>query len=117
MSQKARFLIAILVVLLIVITSILLAVTINSSPKEDQGIAVDHDGSVETALSVQHADSAHDVVLTTHKVWVRSRLYATLVHRDTIPALDSLSTTAENSAGVTQQVRLKKDYQLFITVK
>lgn|GEM_PF-380603 len=84
---------------------------------EDQGTAIDHDGAVETAISVQHADSTHDVVLTSHKVWIKNNEYATILHRDTIPSLDSLNTTAENGTGDTQNVRLKKDYQIFITVK
>jgi len=88
-----------------------------STPDEDQGAALEKDASVETAISVQHADSTHDIILTSHKVWIKNSEYAVIVHRDTIPALDSLTTTAENDNGNTQQVRLKKDYQLFITVK
>ncbi|GGB03045.1 hypothetical protein [Puia dinghuensis] len=108
----------------IVILSILLVLALsfiisgpNNQQGDDQGVAVDHDGSVETVLSVEHADSTHDVILTTHKVWIKSGVYSTIVHRDTIPTLDSLNTTAENSVGDTKTVRAKKDYQLFITVK
>ena len=84
---------------------------------DDQGTALEKDGSVETAISVQHADSTHDVILTSHKVWIKNNEYATITHRDTIPTLDSTNTTAENSNGDTRQVKLKKDYQIFITVK
>ena len=88
-----------------------------SDVAEDQGKTLDKDGSVETAISVQHADSTHDIILTSHRVWIRNQQYAIITHRDTVPGLDSLTTTAENENGNTQQVRLKKDYQLFITVK
>jgi len=88
-----------------------------SAADEDQGTVVDHDGSVETAISVQHADSAHDVVLTSHKVWIRNNEYTTIVYRDTIPTLDSMVTTVENDRGDSKIARLKKDYQIFITVK
>ena len=88
-----------------------------SDADADQGKTLDKDGSVETAISVQHADSTHDIILTSHKVWIKKNEYSTIVHRDTIPSLDSLSATAENDNGDTQKVRLKKDYQLFITVK
>lgn len=88
-----------------------------SDAAEDQGKTLDKDGSVETAISVQHADSTHDIILTSHRVWIRNQQYAIITHRDTVPGLDSLTTTAENENGNTQQVRLKKDYQLFITVK
>lgn len=89
----------------------------DSHDDEDKTQNVDRNGSVETSVSVQHADSTHDVILTTHKVWLHASEYSTLVHRDTIPALDSLNTEGEDSAGDTHQVRVKKDYQIFITVK
>jgi hypothetical protein len=92
--------------------------TSSSSPSdEDQGTALEKDGSVETAISVQHADSTHDIILTSHKVWIKNKEYTTIVHQDTIPTLDSTNTTAENGNGDTRQVKLKKDYQIFITVK
>src|SRR5258708_32620486 len=87
-----------------------------TSENEDQGKTLEKDGSVVKAISVQHADSTHDIILTSHKVWIKNSEYATIVHRDTIPSLDSLTTTAENSNGDTQQVRLKKDYQIFFSV-
>jgi hypothetical protein len=89
----------------------------DNSSNEDQGTSLDRDGSVETAISVQHADSTHDIILTSHKVWIKNNEYTTITHRDTIPSLDSLTATAENNNGDTLPVRLKKDYQLFITVK
>lgn len=98
------------------------AIAIESALKSDSGNddktqTVDHNGSVETSVSVQHADSAHDVILTTHKVWLHASEYSTVVHRDTIPALDSLNTEGEDAVGDTHSVRVKKDYQIFITVK
>ncbi len=89
----------------------------SSNDDEDKTQTVDHNGSVETSVSVQHADSTHDVILTTHKVWLHASEYSTVVHRDTIPALDSLRTEGEDSQGDTHPVQVKKDYQIFITVK
>lgn len=110
-----------IIVLLIVAAALLIVYFANwhesSDAPEDQGKTLDKDGSVETAISVQHADSTHDVLLTSHKVWIKNREYTTIVHRDTIPTLDSLNATAENGNGDTSRVRVKKDYQLFITVK
>lgn len=116
MPRNAVAAIVILAILLIVAIGVILGNS-NSSPKEDQGAAVDRGGSVETAISVEHADSTHDVILTTHKVWVKYDVYSTIIHRDTVPTLDSVTTDAENGNGDTQKVRVKKDYQLFITVK
>ena len=112
-----RRIIIILLCLAAVVFIVYLANWKESSGEEDQGKTLDKDGSVETAISVQHADSTHDIILTSHKVWIKNKEYTTLIHRDTIPSLDSTTTTAENNNGDTQKVRLKKDYQLFITVK
>jgi hypothetical protein len=97
--------------------SIALLLASCSSRNEDQVDTVDRSGAVETSVSVQHADSTHDVILTTHKVWVNFNQYATIEHRDTVPALGMLTTDAENADGDTKKVQVKKDYQLFITVK
>ena len=117
MPGKARAIIAVLVILLIIAVGVIIASSADPSPKEDEGAIVDKNGSVETAISVQHADSAHDVILSSHKVWVKDSIYRTIIHRDTVPALDSLTTEAESGGGDTSSVRVKKDYQLFITVK
>ncbi len=109
-----------LIIFLACLLLICIALVVNMSsrgPSEDQTQSVDRNGSVETSVSVEHADSTHDVILTTHKVWLHGGEQGTLVHRDTIPTLDSLTTDAENGEGDTKSVRVKKDYQIFITVK
>jgi hypothetical protein len=85
--------------------------------KDDVTDTVNRAGSVETAVSVQHADSTHDVLLTTHKVWVNFHEFKTIVYRDTIPALGTEQTTAENQDGDTKKVNVKKDYEIYITLK
>ena len=88
-----------------------------SGKKEDETDTVNRAGAIETSVSVQHADSTHDVVLTTHKVWVNFSEYKTVVHADTVPSLGVLDTDAENSDGETKKVKVPKDYEIFITVK
>ncbi len=78
---------------------------------------VDHNGSIESSISVQHIDSTRDVVLTTHHVWVEGKLYTTIVHRDTVPGLGPLNTDAANSNGDTKPVTVPRDYEIFITMK
>jgi len=85
--------------------------------KQDQTNTVDRSGSIETSVSVHHADSTHDVILTTHKVWTNFKEYATVIHRDTVPALGLMTTAGENANGDTTTVHLQKDYQIFITLK
>jgi hypothetical protein len=87
------------------------------SDKEDMTNAVNRDGSVETSVTVQHADSTHDVIKTTHKIWAHFSEYKTVVHFDTIPALGIESTEAENADGDTKSVKVPKDYEIYITVK
>ncbi|HEY4064459.1 MAG TPA: hypothetical protein VGM30_21280 [Puia sp.] len=85
--------------------------------KEDVTDTVNKAGAIETSVSVQHADSTHDVILTTHKVWVNFNEYKTIVHKDTVPALGIGNTVAENADGDTKSVKVPKDYEIFITVK
>jgi hypothetical protein len=96
----------------------LLALAIAScGRKDDITETVDHNGSIESSISVQHIDSTRDVVLTIHKVWVNGQLANTIAHRDTIPGLGSISTDAEKNNGDTQPVTVPKDYEIFITMK
>lgn len=99
------------------VTLILLLAACNKESNEDETTTVDHSGSVETSVSVQHADSTHDVLLTRHKIWYNNLEFKTVEYKDTVPALGMLNTDAENSSGDTQPVKVKKDYQIFITVK
>ncbi len=96
---------------------ILLRLYVPAVQKEDLTSTVDHSGSIETSIAVQHADSTHDIVLTTHKVWANGEVYSTIVHRDTVPGLGLISTQGEDSSGDTTTVVVPKDYQIFITMK
>jgi hypothetical protein len=116
MQPKYRFMMLFLVALLVIAVGLIINLSSGDS-HDDQTQTVDHIGSVETSLSVEHADSTHDVILTTHKIWVHNSEYATLIHRDTVPALDSMRTDAENANGDTRSVQVKRDYQFFITVR
>ena len=116
MSRKNFYIIS-AVIAALVIAVVCLTVYAVSTAGDDHTQTVDKNGSVETSISVQHADSTHDVILTSHRVWVRDSTYAVLVHRDTIPSLDSTYAETENKNGDSKLVEIKKDYQLFITVK
>ena len=84
---------------------------------EDVTQSVNKNGSVETAVHIAHLDSLHDELVTTHKVWVKNNVYKTVEYRDTVPALGSENTVAENEDGDTKSVSVKKDYEIYITVK
>jgi hypothetical protein len=68
------------------------------------------EGAVETQLSVEHLDSAHDILITTHKVWKQNMQVNEIVYRDTLPTLGTM-IDEESSKTV------NKDYELYITVK
>jgi hypothetical protein len=84
---------------------------------EDLTNTVNKNGSVETSVTVQPLDSTHDVLLTKHTVWVHNNQFKNIEYRDTIPALGTETKEAENSNGDTKKVTLKKDYEIFITIK
>ena len=117
MQPKNRGLIIFLIALIAIVIGIAITVSSANNPPEDRTQTLDRNGSVETGMSVIHADSTHDVIVTTYKVWIRDTAYKTIVHTDTVPALDSLTTEAENNDGDTKSIRAKRDYQLFITLK
>jgi hypothetical protein len=100
MTQKTAIVIF-LIFAFIVAVACLIGYFSSSPSTEDQTQSVDRKGSIETGVSVIHADSTHDVILTNHKVWLHDSVYRTISYRDTIPALDSI----------------RKDYQIFITLK
>ncbi len=99
----------------------LVFITIFSSCKEekqeDLTKEINKNGSVETAVSVSKLDSINDILITKHTVWVKGNKFKEIEYRDTVPALGVQNTTAENSEGETKAVAVKKDYEIFITVK
>jgi hypothetical protein len=100
MTSKNAILMGVFSILIVTIVC-LIVYTSSLSTTEDKTQSVDRNGSIETGVSVIHADSTHDVILTSHKVWLHDSVYTSISYRDTIPALDSI----------------KKDYQIFITLK
>jgi hypothetical protein len=100
MTTKNAILMGVFSILIVTIVCLIIY-TGSLSSTEDKTQTIDRNGSIETGVSVVHADSTHDVVLTSHRVWLHDTVYTTLSYRDTIPALDSI----------------KKDYQIFITLK
>lgn len=82
---------------------------------EDAVTSVSKNGSVETVVSVEHADSA-DILITKHKVWVKNNLVKEITERDTIPVLGDTVVTVTNNGNELQQT-VKKDYEFYITVQ
>lgn len=94
-----------------------LFVLIAAGCNDDEVKQISKEGAIETIMNVDHLDEKHDVIITTHKVWIKNQLIKTFVYKDTLPTLGSTSQVAENSDGDTKSVNLKKDYEVYITVK
>jgi hypothetical protein len=100
MTTKNSIVMGVISILIVTIVCLIIYAASLSS-NDDKTQSVDRNGSIETGVSVVHADSTHDVILTSHKVWLHDSVYTIRSYRDTIPALDSI----------------QKDYQIFITLK
>lgn len=84
---------------------------------EDLTNTVNKNGAVESSILVTPLNDTLNILTTKHKVWVRGSVFKTIEYRDTLPALGTEITTAENSDGDTKTVPIKKEYEIYITVK
>lgn len=89
----------------------------DNNDNEDVTTTVNKAGAVETVITSEHLDSTRDVIVTTHKIWANFNLYRTVEHRDTVPSLGTGTETAENDNGDKKEVKLKKDYEFYVTVQ
>ncbi|MEC5157548.1 hypothetical protein [Chryseobacterium sp. MP_3.2] len=82
---------------------------------EDAVQSLSKNGSVETVVSIENADSM-DVLVTKHKVWVKNSLAKEITTRDTIPTLgDTIISVNDNGTKISKTI--KKDYEFYITVQ
>ena len=95
----------------------LLCMSCGDDKNEDITNAVNKNGAVETAVRISHLDSSHDILTTTHTVWTNNSMVKTVEYNDTLPALGTELTVAENEEGDKKNVQVKKDYEIYITVK
>ena len=97
--------------------ALLLLFSCDNKQNNDITQTVNKNGSIETAVQVEHLDSLHDVLITSHKVWANNQEIKTVLYRDTLPALGNTLTAAENADGDTKNITVKKEYEICITVK
>jgi hypothetical protein len=84
---------------------------------DDKVKAVDKTGSVEMKVAINHLNEDQDVMRTEKVFWVKGAAVRSIVNLDTVPALGSTREVAENADGEDTTVSIKKNYQIFITVK
>ena len=88
-----------------------------NNENEDQVKQVDKNGGIEVSLSTQHIDSLKDLLTTHYIIWRKGTKVQEFDKRDTVPSLGQFITEGEKDNGDTQDVRVKKDYEFFVTVK
>lgn len=106
-----------IVITILGVAALLLLFSCEDKQNDDITQSVNKNGSIETAVQVEHIDSLRDVLITTHKIWAENQLIKTVFYRDTLPALGTTLATAENADGDRKNVAVKKEYEIFITVK
>ncbi|MEI6556304.1 MAG: hypothetical protein WCL70_12000 [Paludibacter sp.] len=94
-----------------------MAILAFQSCNEDKVNEVKKNGAIETSIQVDHLNDSLDILISTNKIWSHNILVKTTIHCDTIPGLGIAREEAENEEGETKNVTLKKDYELYITVK
>jgi hypothetical protein len=104
-------------ILPICIAGILLISACNDNNNDDQAKTVDKNGSVEVTLSSRHLNSLKDELTTHYKVWHKGSIISEFNKKDTVAGLESFKTEGENDNGDTQDIKVKKDYEFFVTVK
>jgi hypothetical protein len=102
---------------IITIVLMTLFVSCDDDKSEDLTDTINKNGSIESDISVRHLDSLHDILVTKHQVWTNYNTSKFIEYFDTIPALGLEHTMAENEDGDSKPVDVKKDYEIFITVK
>ncbi|MEI7524956.1 MAG: hypothetical protein WCJ95_11535 [Mariniphaga sp.] len=105
------------IALKIIVTVTFSMLVFMSCEDDDKVQEISKNGSVETVMSVDHLNDSLDIVKTSHKIWIKNVLVKNIIHADTIPTLGVTTEEGENSDGDTKKVSLKKDYEIFITVK
>jgi hypothetical protein len=83
------------------------------SEPNDKVQEISKEGAIETSFTTKHLTDSLDVLVSVHKVWKNNSLVKTIETYDTVPALGI--TTIQNDNGTDQKV--KKDYEIYITIK
>lgn len=106
-------------IVLAVIGAAAILFMISCSGKENKDITntVNKDGSIESAVQVEHLNNEFDVLITTHRIWVHNNELKTVTYRDTLPSLGMTTRNAENEDGDNKSVSVKKEYEIFLTIK
>ncbi|KIO76470.1 hypothetical protein TH53_14615 [Pedobacter lusitanus] len=97
--------------------AILVLSFISCKEKNDDKVKeVDKNGSVETKVHITHLTDSLDVMKTENIFWVKNQEAKRVIRLDTIPSLGVSDEQGENSSGQDTTIKVRKNYQIFITV-
>jgi formylmethanofuran dehydrogenase subunit D len=88
-----------------------------NNSNNDKVKVIDKDGSIEAQISVKHLSDTKDVLYIERKTWIHNQIIKDVTTTDTVPSLGQTREVGENSDGNDTTVTVKKNYQIFITVK
>ncbi|MGY0039675.1 hypothetical protein [Pedobacter sp. NJ-S-72] len=100
----------------LVLSILILSLMACKEENDDKVKAVDKNGSVETKVHIAHLTDSLDVMKTENIFWVKNKDVKRVIRLDTIPALGISDEQGENSSGQDSTIKVKKNYQIFITV-
>ncbi len=85
----------------------------NKKEQDDKVQEISKEGAVETSFTTKHVNDSLDVLVSLHKVWKNNILIKTIEKYDTVPSLGTVSMKDENDI----EQKVKKDYEVYITIK
>lgn len=94
-----------------------LAVSCSDETDKDLTNSVNKNGAVETSVTTKHLTDTSDVLITSHLVWKNNNAVKTAEYHDTIPALGTERKEVKDTNGNSVNTDVKKDYEIYITVK
>ena len=85
--------------------------------KEHKTSNFSKDGSVEIVFQTSHLNDSFDILTTTKNVYKSGQVVKSISNIDTLPTLGTGTVQGENDNGDSRSYNLKKDYDLFVTIK
>lgn len=94
------------------------AILISCSKSDDAKTAeLNKDGTVEVIFNTRHLNDSFDILTTTKNVYKQGNMVKAIVTNDTLPSLGKSTAEGTNDDGETKSVDMKKEYNMFVTIK
>jgi len=84
---------------------------------EDTTQQTNKDGSIVSTISTKHLNDSADVAIFSIQYYKNGQLVKSSNVFDTIPSLGKTTETVENDEGDEKEVKLPKEYVIYVTLK